>query len=76
MSSHSPRRRFAQNFLVDREVIRSIIGLVRPKKGEVVVEIGPGRGALTNGLVAGLERLVAVEIDRDLAAMLRERLGA
>ena len=76
MSSHRPRRRFAQNFLVDREVIRSIIGLVRPKKGEVVVEIGPGRGALTNGLVAGMERLVAVEIDRDLAAMLHERLGA
>ena len=76
MSSHRPRRRFAQNFLVDRGVIRSIIGLVRPKKGEVVVEIGPGRGALTNGLVAGLERLVAVEIDRDLAAMLHERLGA
>ena len=50
--------------------------MVRPKKGEVVVEIGPGRGALTNGLVAGMERLVAVEIDRDLAAMLHERLGA
>lgn len=76
MSSHRPRRRFAQNFLVDRGVIRSIIEFVRPKKGEVVVEIGPGRGALTNGLVAGLEHLVAVEIDRDLAAMLRERLGA
>lgn len=76
MNGHRPRRRFAQNFLVDKGVIRSIIGLVRPAAGEVVVEIGPGRGALTNGLVAALDRLVAVEIDRDLAAVLRERLGA
>ena len=75
MNSHRPRRRFAQNFLVDRGVIRSIVGLVRPAEGEVVVEIGPGRGALTDGLVAGLKRLVAVEIDRDLAAMLRERFA-
>ena len=75
MNGHRPRRRFAQNFLVDRGVIRSIIGLVRPAEGEVVVEIGPGRGALTDGLVAGLDRLVAVEIDRDLAAMLREKLA-
>jgi 16S rRNA (adenine1518-N6/adenine1519-N6)-dimethyltransferase len=76
VNAHRPRRRFAQHFLVDRGVIGSIVELVRPKAGDVVVEIGPGRGALTDALVASVDRLVAVEIDRDLAATLRERLGA
>ncbi len=51
-------------------------GLVRPAAGEVVVEIGPGRGALTEGLLSLVDRLVAVEIDRDLAALLRARPDA
>ena len=76
MSGHRPRRRFAQHFLVDRGAIGSIVDLVHPAEGEIVVEIGPGKGALTDALVARLQRLVAVEIDRDLAAMLRERHGA
>ena len=76
MSRHRPRRRFAQHFLVDRGTIGSIVDLVRPTQGEIVVEIGPGKGALTDALMARLQRLVAVEIDRDLAAMLRERHSA
>ena len=76
MSRHRPRRRFAQHFLVDRGTIGSIVDLVRPAEGEIVVEIGPGKGALTDALMARLQRLVAVEIDRDLAAMLRERHSA
>ena len=51
-------------------------GLVRPAAGEVVVEIGPGRGALTEALLACVDRLVAVEIDRDLVALLRARASA
>ena len=74
-SHHRPRKRFGQHFLVDRGVIGAIVALVKPAKGEVVVEVGPGRGALTNALVSALDRLVAVEIDRDLVAFLRERLG-
>jgi 16S rRNA (adenine1518-N6/adenine1519-N6)-dimethyltransferase len=69
------RKRFGQHFLVDRAAIAQIAGLVRPQEGEVVLEIGPGQGALTQVLVRRLERLVAVEIDRDLAALLRGRLG-
>ena len=75
MSGHRPRRRFAQPFLVDRGAIGSIVDLVHPAEGDIVVEIGPGKGALTDALVARLQRLVVVEIDRDLAAMLRERHG-
>ena len=76
VAAHRPRPRFAQHFLVARGVVEAIAGLVRPAAGEVVVEIGPGRGALTEGLLALVERLVAVEIDRDLAALLRMRPDA
>lgn len=76
VNAHRPRPRFAQHFLVARGVIEAIAGLVRPVAGEVVVEIGPGRGALTEALLAAVDRLVAVEIDRDLAALLRTRQDA
>ena len=76
VDARRPRPRFAQHFLVAREVTEAIAGLVRPAAGEVVVEIGPGRGALTEALLAVVDRLVAVEIDRDLVALLRTRRGA
>jgi len=72
---HRPRKRFGQHFLADRGVVRRIVALVEPEVGEVVLEIGPGRGALTGSLVAALPRLVAVEIDRDLAAALKDRFA-
>lgn len=68
-----PRRRFGQHFLVDQAVARQIVDLVQPQSGDLVLEIGPGRGALTGMLASRLERLVVVEIDRDLAAFLRPR---
>jgi len=66
------RKRFGQNFLHDQGVIRRIVQSVAPQPGERVVEIGPGRGAITRPLLAACERLDAVEIDRDLIALLRE----
>jgi len=69
-----PRRRFGQHFLVDGQALARIAELARPAPGEVVVEVGPGRGALTRALLQRLERLVAVEIDRDLVAHLRTEL--
>ncbi|MFH1569153.1 MAG: 16S rRNA (adenine(1518)-N(6)/adenine(1519)-N(6))-dimethyltransferase RsmA [Gemmatimonadota bacterium] len=66
-----PRKRFGQHFLADRGAIAGIVDLVQPGPGDLVVEVGPGRGALTHPLAARLDRLVAVEIDRDLAAHLR-----
>ncbi len=64
------RKRFGQHFLHDRSVIGRIVQAVSPVAGERVVEIGPGRGALTFALLERLPMLDAVEIDRDLAAQL------
>jgi 16S rRNA (adenine1518-N6/adenine1519-N6)-dimethyltransferase len=65
------RKRFGQHFLHDRGVIRRIIDVVAPQPGERIVEVGPGRGALTWGLLERAKRLDVIEIDRDLAAALK-----
>ena len=65
------RKRFGQHFLHDPGVIRRIIDTVDPKAGERVVEVGPGRGALTWGLLERAQALDVIEIDRDLAAALQ-----
>ena len=67
------KKRFGQHFLSDRHYIDRIVGAIAPKAGDVMVEIGPGPGAITAPLVAKLDHLHAVEIDRDLAAALRSR---
>jgi len=64
------RRRFGQHFLHDPGVIRRIVDLVAPAAGERVVEVGPGRGALTWGLLQRAGQLDVIEIDRDLAQSL------
>ncbi len=69
---HRPRKRFGQNFLVDEAVVARIVEAIAPAANDKLVEIGPGLGALTAPLMARLERLHVVEIDRDLAARLRE----
>jgi 16S rRNA (adenine1518-N6/adenine1519-N6)-dimethyltransferase len=63
-----PRKRFGQHFLVDSAVIDAIVRAVEPKRDDAIVEIGPGRGALTDPLRASGVRLTVIEIDRDLAA--------
>lgn len=68
---HIPRKRFGQNFLVDDGIIAGIVEAVRPQRGDAVVEIGPGLGALTTPLLERLDRLHVIEIDRDLIARLR-----
>jgi 16S rRNA (adenine1518-N6/adenine1519-N6)-dimethyltransferase len=70
---HVPRKRFSQNFLVDETVVRAIVEAIGPRSGDNMVEIGPGRGALTAPLAARVARLHVIEIDRDLAAALRGR---
>ena len=65
-----PKRRFAQHFLEPAWAER-LVRLVDPQPGETIVEIGPGRGALTGGLARSGATVVAVEIDRDLAVQLR-----
>lgn len=65
------RKRFGQHFLHDPAVIRRIVDCIAPARDEHIVEIGPGRGALTWALLERAGRLDAVEIDRDLAHSLR-----
>ena len=65
-----PRRRFGQNFL-EPEWVTKVVRAIAPGAGETFVEIGPGRGALTRPLAAQASRVIAYEIDRDLAAELR-----
>jgi len=67
---HRPRKRFGQNFLVDRSVIERIVRSIDPQTGDRMIEIGPGHGALTRALLERLPRLDVIEIDRDLAAEL------
>jgi len=68
-----PRKRFGQNFLVDHGIVAAIVAAIDPRPAEHVVEIGPGRGALTAPLLDRLGQLHAVELDRDLCAELRAR---
>lgn len=74
---HRARRRFGQNFLIDPDIIRRIIASVPVRQHSTVVEIGPGRGALTSGLLAAVERingrLILIELDRDLGAVLEQQ---
>lgn len=68
-----PRRRFGQNFLCDGGVVARIIETAELGGAPVVLEIGPGLGALTEALAARARRLYLIEIDRDLGARLAER---
>ncbi len=67
------RRRFGQNFLIDASAIRRIVAALAPAAGENVLEIGPGRGSLTEALLEAVPAISAIEIDRDLAALLGAR---
>jgi 16S rRNA (adenine1518-N6/adenine1519-N6)-dimethyltransferase len=69
---HQARKRFGQNFLVSPGVVRNIVEAIAPKTGDLLVEIGPGLGALTAPLLERVGRLHVVEIDRDLIARLKE----
>jgi 16S rRNA (adenine1518-N6/adenine1519-N6)-dimethyltransferase len=70
---HRARKRFGQNFLADALVVRRIIAAIAPRPGEVIVEIGPGKAALTLPLAASGVELHLLEIDRDLAALLQRQ---
>jgi 16S rRNA (adenine1518-N6/adenine1519-N6)-dimethyltransferase len=64
------RKRFGQHFLHDPAVLKRIVEAVAPARDDVMVEIGPGEGALTRPLLERLDHLTVIEIDRDLAARL------
>jgi 16S rRNA (adenine1518-N6/adenine1519-N6)-dimethyltransferase len=70
------RKRFGQHFLHDPGVLQRIVEAIAPARSDAIVEIGPGEGALTRPLLEHLDRLIAIEIDRDLAAALSAEFPA
>ena len=69
---HVARKRFGQNFLQDQGIIDSIVRAIDPQPDERLIEIGPGLAALTQPLVERAGRMTVIELDRDLAARLRQ----
>ena len=70
-----PKKKWGQNFLRNRGAVEKIVAAVEAQPEEIVLEIGPGEGVLTEKLVALPNRVIALEIDPDLAARLRSRFG-
>ena len=72
--SHRPRKRFGQHFLHDPQCVAKIVAAIDPKPDDPIVEIGPGQGVLTRPLLERVDRLHAIELDRDLIVDLLRRL--
>ncbi|RYY73185.1 MAG: 16S rRNA (adenine(1518)-N(6)/adenine(1519)-N(6))-dimethyltransferase RsmA [Gammaproteobacteria bacterium] len=68
---HKARKRFGQNFLIDHGIIRDIVRAVHPQKEDCIVEIGPGKGAITQLLADSCDNLSVIELDRDLVPWLK-----
>lgn len=75
MCSFGAKKRFGQHFLTSGDIINRIVTLLAPHDKMTVVEVGPGRGALTLPIARSGARVVAVELDRDLIGHLREALS-
>jgi len=73
--AHVPRRSLGQHFLIDKNIVHKIVRLAELQPGETVLEIGPGRGILTEALLDSSGLVVAVELDAALCAHLRATLG-
>ncbi len=73
MLAKYPRRRFGQHFLTDNNIVDKILESINPSDEDVIVEIGPGQGAITNGLTKNTKFVHAIEIDRDLTNYLKKR---
>jgi 16S rRNA (adenine1518-N6/adenine1519-N6)-dimethyltransferase len=69
------KKSFGQNFLVDQNYIAKIISALDPQKGETIVEIGAGRGALTERLIESGANIVAIELERDMIEILRKEFS-
>jgi 16S rRNA (adenine1518-N6/adenine1519-N6)-dimethyltransferase len=72
----APRHRFGQNFMIDQNLVRTVAAAGNIANGDLLIEVGPGTGTLTEELLASpAAKVIAVEIDRDLAKMLRDRFA-
>lgn len=68
---HKARKRFGQNFLIDDNIISNIVRAIAPRQDDVLVEIGPGKGAITQLLAEATNHLRVIELDRDLVPWLK-----
>ncbi|HMI76993.1 MAG TPA: 16S rRNA (adenine(1518)-N(6)/adenine(1519)-N(6))-dimethyltransferase RsmA [Buchnera sp. (in: enterobacteria)] len=68
---HIPQKKFGQHFLINKTVISNIIKLINPKSQDHIIEIGPGRGALTELICKFIKKLNVIEIDRNLVNYLK-----
>ena len=71
-----PKKRLGQHFLVDEAVLERILSAAELSPGDIVVEVGPGLGILTEGLAKRGAKVIAVELDSKLVALLKKRLAA
>lgn len=71
-----PRHRFGQNFMIDQNLVRIVADAGELSRDDVVIEVGPGTGTLTEELLERSGKVIAVEIDRDLAHSLRQRFAS
>ena len=76
MARHRARKRFGQHFLSDPGVVDAIVRAISPGDDDIIVEIGPGQGAITDPLARSAGHLHLVELDRDLVAQLRSKYEA
>lgn len=71
---HIPKKRFGQHFLCDQSVIHRIVHAISPRRGEHLIEIGPGQGAMTLPLMKQMHAMEVIELDRDLIEELSARV--
>ncbi|MCC5822199.1 MAG: 16S rRNA (adenine(1518)-N(6)/adenine(1519)-N(6))-dimethyltransferase RsmA [Phycisphaerales bacterium] len=75
-AGHAPKKSLGQNFLIDHNLINKLLDAAELSPGELVLEVGPGTGTLTEGLLERGARVIACELDTGLSQVLRETLGA
>lgn len=73
---HLAKKRFGQNFLTDQAIIGSLIDAISPQQNDLMVEIGPGLGALTKPLLKKINELHVVEIDRDIVSWMQKEYAS
>jgi 16S rRNA (adenine1518-N6/adenine1519-N6)-dimethyltransferase len=74
-AGHRATKRFGQNFLTDARITHRIVDYLSPRAGETIIEIGPGKGALTAVLLERDAKVVAIELDKTLVPLLHERFS-
>ncbi len=74
MSRNRAKKRLGQNFLTSNDIIKQIIEAIAPRADDTIIEVGPGKGALTVPLAESGAKIIAVEFDRDLADYAKENL--